>query len=266
MKKIAVSIVLMILLSLTVVFAFFYFFLPYTTNQGKTLTVPELEGTSFEDLERNLTSRNLRYEVNADSGYDAKYPPLTILQQVPEPGDKVKENRKVYITLNSATPPQVKMPNLIDGSVKNAQVVLASYGLDMGELKYVPDLAKNSVLEQWAKGREIEPGEMIAKGTSIDLVVGNGLGNTIFKAPDLSGKELDEAEFTIKGSGLNVGSVLYGTNDTIPAGRVYKQNPAAGNNIRIGDEIDIWITETDSLNLDTPGYRSGDDDETYYDN
>ncbi len=31
------------------------------------------------------------------------------------------------------------MPALVDGSVKNAQLVLDSYGLELGNIKYVPD-------------------------------------------------------------------------------------------------------------------------------
>ena len=40
------------------------------------------------------------------------------------------------------------------------------------------------------------------------MVVGDGLGNRIFDAPDFLGLGLEEADFSIIGSGLRTGSVI----------------------------------------------------------
>ena len=107
---------------------------------------------SLSDMNNFLGKRDFRYEVS-DSGYSSVYPPLTILKQYPKPGAYVKENRKIYLTVKAKEPQKVKMPNdLIDGSLKNAELVLRSYGLKRGEIKYKPDLAANAVLEQWYNG------------------------------------------------------------------------------------------------------------------
>lgn len=242
-------------ISLILLLSFFYIYLPAATNHNETVTIPDLEGIHISNIDEFLTKRNLKYEVMSDSGFTSTYEPLTILKQYPLPGSKVKENRKVFLTLNAVNPPQVRMPSLVDGSVKNAQLLLESYGLERGEIKYVPDLAQNAVLEQRYQGKKIEPGTFLPKGSKIDLVVGDGLGNTILEVPDLSGMELEDAEFTIVGSGLKVGSVLFA--DPALADRdpkdevqqaekrlvIVKQNPSAGRNMRIGEEIDIWLGE-----------------------
>lgn len=244
-------------LTFTLIFTFFYVYLPATTNHEETITVPELEGIHLSEIDEFLTKRNLRYEVTRDSGYSDKYPPKSILKQYPEPGDKVKENRKIYLTLNAENPPEVKMPKLIDGSVKNAQMVLESYNLRLGEIKYVPDLAQNAVLEQWYNGNEIEPGTRIPKGSKINLVVGDGLGNQQLTVPDLEGMEFESAEFVIIGSGLKIGSVIQsnGTNEEIGSDSletiessptkmvVTRQNPEPGGKIRIGEVVDLWLEE-----------------------
>ena len=41
----------------------------------------------------------------------------------------MKENRKIYLTINSKVPPKIKDANIINGSVKNAQLILKSYDL-----------------------------------------------------------------------------------------------------------------------------------------
>ena len=130
------------------VFFFFQFLLPAITHHGQFITVPNVTGISLTEVDVLLAQRNLRFEVTEESSYLPAYPPMTVLQQHPKAGAHVKEGRKIYLTLNAPTPPQVKMPNLVDGSVRNAHVHLKSQGLLVGAVKYVPDIAQNAVLEQ----------------------------------------------------------------------------------------------------------------------
>jgi len=254
-KEVLIHLAVVLTLGVTILILFFYVYLPNVTNHGETITVPDLEGIHIDDIDEFLTKRSLRYEVVTDSGFTEEYEPLTILKQYPDPGSKVKESRKVFLTLNALNPPKVKMPDLVDGSVKNAQLVLESYGLQRGNIKYIPDLAQNAVLEQRYNGEEIEPGTYLPKGSQVDLVVGDGLGNTLLEVPDIKGMDLEEAEFIIVGSGLKTGSILInGTElsdeearETIenadPGERyvVTRQNPSSEKKVRIGEEIDIWL-------------------------
>jgi len=242
MKKIGIHLGIIFALGLALILLFFYYFLPSYTNHGETITVPDLEGMPFDDLEDYLTTRDLRFEVEQDSGYSAELPALTVLKQYPLAGSKVKSNRKLFVNLNKTTPRKVSMPNLIDGSVKSAQMVLESYGLELGRIEYKPDLAQNAVLEQRLDGSVIEPGDSIYQGSSIDLIVGDGLGNQMLEVPALLGMDYEDAEFTVIGSGLRLGSVLTAQPvDTLPVGAVTRQVPAAGESIRIGQDIDLWV-------------------------
>ncbi len=252
-KQFAIQLVIILGLGLILTLSFFYVYLPVVTNHDETVTVPDLEGINISNIDEFLTKRNLKYEVMADSGFTSSYEPQTILKQYPLPGSKVKENRKVFLTLNAVNPPTVKMPDLVDGSVKNAQLLLESYGLERGQIKYVPDLAQNAVLEQNFEGKAIEAGAYLPKGSKIDLVVGDGLGNTLLEVPDLTGMELEEAEFTVVGSGLKMGNVLF--KDPKLADRdpksekqqaderlvIVRQSPASGKNVHIGEEVDVWL-------------------------
>ena len=240
---------------LVVVLIFFYGYLPAKTNHGESVTVPDLEGVHISAVDEFLTNRNLQYEVSSDSGFTEDYAPLTILKQYPLANSKVKENRKIYLTLNASTPPKVKMPRLIDGSVKNAQIVLQSYGLEVGHIRYKPDLAENAVLEQLYKDDKIEPGTFLPKGSKIDLIVGDGFGNREFETPDLSGMDYEDAEVAALGSGLQIGSIIYQKTAYMRKDPkelmdslniqfiVTKQNPSAGEKVRIGEEVDIWLEE-----------------------
>ncbi|WP_420315838.1 PASTA domain-containing protein [Ekhidna sp.] len=242
----------------------FYIWLPVSTNHGETITVPDIKGMTLDELDEFLGKRNLRFEVTPDSSYSPDFEPLAVLRQVPKPNTKVKENRKIYVTLNAESPPEVRMPDLIDKSIKSAVMTLNSYDLILGEIKYVPD-DFFVVVETKLDGRAVLAGEKIEKGSTIDLVVGNGFGNTIFQSPNLIGLEQEEAEFAIIGSGLRVGKIRFTEksqagfsaldslgNDmleyrSISPGTVQQQYPRAETRIRINDPIDIWIYMPDTV-------------------
>ena len=249
---------------MTLILIFFFIYLPSTTRHGETVTVPNLEGMSLLEMDNFLKKRHLNYEVS-DSNYVEKYPALTILKQYPTHGSHVKEKRKIYLTVNQKQPNTIKMPNLIDGSLKNAELVLKSYGLKRGDIKYKPDLASNAVLEQLFDGKPIETGAKIRKGSKIDLVVGDGLGRRVFSVPRFIGLPIDEADFSIKGSGLNTGSVIIKVIDEekmielvelakeleidtvtiIQSAYVFQQRPEIGADIRLGQQVDLWVVSLD---------------------
>lgn len=272
-KGLFMNLVLLFVIVSVLIFLFFYLYLPGVTNHGETITVPNLEGMQLEDMDDFLGKRNFRYEVS-DSGYSEQYPPLAILKHYPLPGSRVKENRKIYLTVKAVKPASVKMPNLIDRSLKNAELVLRSYGLKLGSIQYKPDLASNAVLEQLIDDKPVEHGSMVPLGTEIDLIVGDGLGNRVFPVPNFLGLEREEADFAIIGSGLNPGSVMVKVLDTldiieilddvremdmeidttlvIKSGHVYRQHPVVGEKIRLGEQVDLWIvsrSEEDSIEI-----------------
>jgi beta-lactam-binding protein with PASTA domain len=225
------------------IFGFFFVYLPMTTNHGETIVVPKVTGMQQDALEDYLDERNLRFFVD-DSSYNPSIRPGTVLTQDPAPGERVKEDRKIYVSVSMKNPPVIKMPKLVDGSVKNAQMILKSYDLVVGEIKLVPDLAQNAVLKQLVGGKEIAPGAPIAKGTRVDLVVGDGQGNQEFAVPNLVNMPQDEAATLLVGQGLQVGEIFYqDAEEGQLEGTVVKQRPVAapGATIRMGQLVDLWV-------------------------
>jgi eukaryotic-like serine/threonine-protein kinase len=243
----AIHAALIALLVAIVALGFFYIYLPNATNHGQTLTVPDLSKMTITEVESYLENVELRFEVS-DSGYNSDFPPLTVIAQYPLPEATVKLNRKIYLTLNRANPPTVKLPNILDGSLKNAELIFGSLDLRIGEVKYVPDLATNAVLKIFVDGKEItkeqiDRGKEVVKGQVIDMEVGNGLGNSQMIVPDLVGMPLEEVEQYLLGIGLGVGRVQYVDTVGVELGVVIRQNPKQerGTVIQQGDIIDLWV-------------------------
>lgn len=226
----------------TLFLAFFFIYLPFTTKHGQTITVPDVTRQSLEEMENLLDDRDLRYEVS-DCTFVAGAQPLTVIQQYPRANAKVKEGRKIYVTVTKRVAPMVQMPNLVSLTLRSAQLNLKSMDLVSGDPIYVPDVAKNSVLRQLYNGKEIAPGTPIPKGAQIDLEVGDGLGSTMFEIPNVVGLPFDEAEAAIRGSNLKVGTKISVEDPEKEVGTVVKQRPEArsGERIRVGETMDLWI-------------------------
>jgi eukaryotic-like serine/threonine-protein kinase len=238
-----------IILSLFIAFflAFFFVYLPWSTNHGQNITVPKLKDMKLDDIEDYLDDRNLRYEVS-DCVFVAGATPLTVISHFPKEGAKVKEGRKIYITITAERAPLIQMPKVTDLSLHSAEMQLKQVGLMKGQVIWKPDLAENTVLEQQFNGIKVEPGSKIPKGSMIDLVVGNGAGSAQIDIPNIVGKPFDEAELLIKGSNLEVGTVIYDDKSDKPVGTVIKQNPTGDGKTLEGSFVDIWVAGTEPNN------------------
>ena len=152
------------------------------------------------------------------------------------------------LTINAFKPEMVAMPNLIDLPLRQASKVIESSGLEMGQRRFKPDLSINVVIEQLYKGRKINEGDSIQKGSVIDLVLGKGLSNERTSVPYLLGMTLDPAKNKILESSLNLGTYIYDNTiknkDDSSKAFVFKQNPEFkdGASLPLGSDIYLWLT------------------------
>lgn len=232
------------IISLFVILMLTYQWLSSFTNHGETVTVPDLHGMKFKELKSFLSQKSLNVQISDSSVFILDKPPGIVIEQDPAPNEKVKENRTIYVTITRTVPPGVHLPNLVDVSQRQAVAILNSYGLKTGKSIYKPDLAKDAVLAMMFNGQTINPGAEIPKGSVIDLVLGDGLGNTVIAIPQLVGLTLDEATFSLHSSQINIGTTTFdpSVKDTNEA-KVYRQVPEPGDTIKIkqGESIDLYL-------------------------
>jgi eukaryotic-like serine/threonine-protein kinase len=244
MKSISMTILSVIAATLALLFLIFMS-LNWYTNHGEFVMVPNVKGKSMFDAKRELNNYDLDYLV-VDSTYDESKPPLTVLDQQPAKGAKVKEMRKVYLTLNASAPPQVKIPNIIDNSRRQAELILNSWGLKIGEMIYIPDMAKDAVLNIQVKGKIVKPGLIVNKGTTIDLVLGDGFGNQVTEVPPLNDLTVLEARAVLEAVHLNLGMIIAdGKIDDTLAAYVYDQEPKFGQpgKLGAGNTVQLFIRQ-----------------------
>lgn len=152
----------------------FFHWITFVTNHGDEITVPNLAKMSEEQVEEKLDDLGLDYEIIDTVDYNPKFPKLSVVQQEPESGSKVKGGRTIYIKLNASTFKMVALPDLIEKTYRQAVPTLKALGLQEGEIKYVPYLGKDMVLEMWMNGKKMKAGQKVLKASKIDLVLGDG--------------------------------------------------------------------------------------------
>lgn len=232
-------------------FAFFFVYLPWSTNHGEAISVPNLNGKSSEAAIKLLEEEGLDYEVS-DSTYLPNKAPLSVYAQYPKAGSIVKSGRKVYLTIISETAPISTIPDVLGRSTGSATNQLQTAGFLVGSLKMIPAIEKNTVLKIELDGREIRLGDRIPKGTKLTLVVGDGLGNQLLEVPTLVGLSLEEAKLVLEGSSLRIGSVLNESGGSASEGIVVQQRPEIGTKIKAGDVVDIWVSENPTTSSNLP--------------
>lgn len=166
--------------------------LDFSTNQDQRITVPNLARLSLDKVDEQLNELNLRREILDSANYNPDFPPYSVIDQVPLPGKFVKENRKIYLTLNPSGYRKVEIPeNLIRRTRRQVEPTLRSLGFEIGTITYKPDVAKDAVLELRHKGQKLEPGMKLMKTSKIDLVLGDGSGRYSIEEEE---KTTDEEE------------------------------------------------------------------------
>jgi beta-lactam-binding protein with PASTA domain len=245
--------VLVILVLLFVVFQS----LNVITHHGEGLSVPDFTGKTLKQAIADAKAIDLKIEVN-DSVYNAPGKKGTIIRQNPSPDFKVKKGRTIHVQIKAFNPERIKMPDFTGVSLIQAKADIETYGLKIGKLQYVPDIATNNVLEQMYNGRPIAPGTVIEKDSRIDLVLGMGESNEVTIVPDLKGFTRSDALQKATDHSLNIGAMVFdetviATEDSTMA-KVWKQTPIKNYQTTMGSLIDLWLT------LDTEKLQTNNDD------
>lgn len=150
------------------------FWLRTTTKHGEFVMVPDLTGMEVQAMREALEQSGLRYEVVDSANYSPEFPRFSILGQTPAAGTEVKENRKIYVTINPSGYKKVSVPNIIQVTQRNASAMLRAVGLDVQKVTYIDELGKDMVYHIQFQGKEIFPGDKLPKTSRVELICGNG--------------------------------------------------------------------------------------------
>ena len=100
------------------------------TNHNDVVNVPDFDGIHIKSLDSLVDAHDLRYEI-IDSIFDKSKQKGVVVNQDPLPNTIVKDNRKIYLTINSLNARKVKFPDVVDLTLRQAVSKLEKDGFDV---------------------------------------------------------------------------------------------------------------------------------------
>ena len=147
------------------------------THHGETVAVPDVKGMTVDEAAKMFRNHGLVYVIS-DTKYVKDKAAGIILELKPGVGEKVKEGRTVYLTVNTLDVPLRAIPDVADNSsLRQAQAKLLNAGFKLNQVQLVNG-EKDWVYGVKYQGRQLAAGEKIPVGSSLTLMVGNGSGDT----------------------------------------------------------------------------------------
>jgi beta-lactam-binding protein with PASTA domain len=161
-----------LILATVLVLVGLWYWMAYYTRHGQSVEVPNVKDMLLNDAEYALGHVELEAVV-IDSSYNRNLPAGTVLDQLPQSGNRVKAGREIYLTINSRQAPTLAVPDIADNcSIREAEAKLKALGFKLGPVEYVPG-DKDWVLGVKCNGRTVNVGERIPSDMPLVLVVGN---------------------------------------------------------------------------------------------
>ena len=138
-------------------------------RHGEAVTVPDVKGMGVEEAEKMFRNRGLVCIVS-DSSYVKTLPAGCILEYNPAAGQKVKEGRTIYLTINTIEVPLHIVPDVADNSsLRQAEARILASGFKLAEIQYIPG-EKDWVYGVKYKGRQLSIGEKVPTGAVLTLM------------------------------------------------------------------------------------------------
>lgn len=211
--------------------------MPVYTKHGEAVEVPNVTTMRFADAKVRLEDGGFEV-LSGEERFSSQYPAGYVLEQAPRPGAKVKSGRRIYLVVSRGER-RVEVPQLVERSERDAQLLLARYGLVLGNVDYE---YSTFYPEGTISSQSIPPRAEVPQGARVNITVSAGAVPNEFVVPSVDGRPFDEAAKMLRKAGLAVGSVRYEDVDDLLPETVIRQSIEAGTRVEKGARVDLVVS------------------------
>ncbi|MFY7944861.1 MAG: PASTA domain-containing protein [Crocinitomicaceae bacterium] len=221
------------------------------TRHGEKIAVPNLIGKAILLVQEEDNPNDFEYVIT-DSVYMPEKPGGIILEQDPKPTSFVKNGRKIYVSVSSYDVPKTPYPVKEGYSLRMTKALIENSGFRLGKILERPsDMVESGsfVLESNSNGNPVKFGQLLPKGTRIDLIIAVSSMDSLMDNPVLTGLSLQEAIQLANSKGIE--TYIRGDLDGDSSDFwVQRQKPDAHfiDKIRVGTRIELTL----KLNSEKP--------------
>src|SRR5271165_3386696 len=198
------------------------------------VTVPNVEGLTQDAATTAITAAKLMVGTVTQQTSNT-VAAGNVISQDPANGSSVAQGSPVNLVISSG-PQMVTVPN-VEGLTDAATTAIAGAKLTVGT---VTQQSSNTVAAGNVISQDPESGSSTAQGSPVNLVISSG--PQMATVPNVEGLTQDAATTAITAAKLTVGAVTQQTRNTVAAGNVIFQDPASGNSVAQGSQVNLVIS------------------------
>ncbi|MGB2697743.1 MAG: PASTA domain-containing protein [Candidatus Zixiibacteriota bacterium] len=228
----------LVIIVLILLFLFFdSLLMPIVTRHGKESRVPGIIGLNMEQAQDLLKKLDMGVRVISEE-YNPDKPSGVILYQNPDAGSLMKKGRNIRVTISKGGK-LVEVPKLKGVSLRQAEIMLAEKGLEIGDISWVYN---DSFPQEVVISATPSFGTTVPKGISVRLTVNKFTPEGAVIVPKFVGKNIEEAQNIAKESGLEIGIIRYKVDNTLLPRTVLEQIPKSGAEVNRGSSVELVIS------------------------
>ncbi len=206
------------------------------SNSPQLVMVPTLVGKTYETYKSNgdivLGEPEFVYDESFESG--------KVCYQDPKPGEKVEKGTIVSIKVSKGPAPEIRyMDNLV-----NQKQDIAKNFLTNKSISFLVQMENDDTVEKDHVIRtEPAAGEEIKDGQTVILYISMGPEMKDAIVPSVVNQSLETAKTILNMQGVKIDiQVKEENNDTVPKDGIIRTEPAAGEKMKTGDTVTIYIS------------------------
>ena len=206
-------------------------------SAAERLDVPDFTGKNYETIINDRDLDEFRFTVVYT--VDPEIAEGVVVSQTPEPGKSmmiVPEGINVQLTVSTGIV-LTKIPYVINWESEEAVSTLEEAGF----LVQTEVQESKNVTEGYVVSVDPEPGQSLAAGSIVKLIISGGPELRTVKVPDVMGLSESAAIVRIESYGLTLGDVYREENEN-PAGTVFRQSSAPGTDVAEFTKIYLWLS------------------------
>lgn len=212
---------------------------------GRQITVPDVRGMQEDIAAATLGDSDLKYQIIGDE-FSVEYPESTVSSQNPQPGQVVKQGRKIVLMMSRGGEFK-EVPYCVGKPLRTARIILGKAGLLAGNVTRV---ASRGGFPEEVLSTEPLPGTSVVRGTPVNILVNEGTTGEKLIMPDLRRKSYLAVKMKLERLGLFVQESSMDERFNPLRSRIVLQDPPMGHVVSRGDTVTLIIS--------VPGEDSGE--------
>lgn len=218
-----------------------------TTEDPKASTEEKVEDIAMIDVtgvtqeaaikmlkNEGFKEENILIEMVTDDEAQEGY----VVEQSFKEGTPVPSNAKITLRV-SAGAEEAIVPDVTGYTDAQACTVITEAGFEYAHAyEYSDEVEKDYVISTTPAANSTAP-----KGSKVVITVSNGSEKKETAVPNIYGLSKEDAMTSIEAAKLKVGNVTEEHHETIPAGQVISQSPAANSPIEEGQSVDFVVSK-----------------------